>query len=92
MTIRSICLSDFKDFRWLSFWAVGSLGVGCSAFEVSEGKVPLPSSNQYKSTSGNVFVNLSTNSKLGLFLPESKWEILERCTLILSANTEADIP
>jgi len=54
------------------------------------GKVPLPFKSQYRFTSGKVLITFNTNSKLGLFLPESKWEILERCTLILSAKTEAD--
>ncbi len=31
-----------------------------------------------------------TNSKLGLFLPVSKCEMLDRCTPILSAKDEAE--
>ena len=56
----------------------------------SGGKVPLPFNSQYRFTSGKVLITFNTNSKLGLFRPDSRWEILDRCTLILSAKTEAD--
>ena len=39
------------------------------------GKWPCPLSSQYNSTSGNWLRTLRTNSKLGLFRPESRWEI-----------------
>ncbi len=81
-------------------WTVGASSfckMGCWVgaidfdwFVESGGKAPLPFNSQYRFTSGKVLITFSTNSKLGLFLPESKWEILERCTLILSAKTEAD--
>lgn len=57
-----------------------------------EGKDPVPFSSQYRLMSGNVFTTLRTNSKLGLFRPESRWEILERWTLILSAKLAAEKP
>lgn len=57
-----------------------------------EGKIPFPFNSQYKFTSGNAFITFITNSRLGLFLPVNKCEILERCTLMLSANAEADSP
>jgi hypothetical protein len=57
-----------------------------------EGKTPLPFSNQYRFTSGKVLTTRITNSRLGLFLPVRRWEMLDLCTPILSAKAEAVRP
>ena len=80
-------LVDTSSFCTIGCW-VGAIVFDC-AVEIG-GKAPLPFNNQYRFTSGKVLITFNTNSKLGLFLPESRWEILDRCTLILSAKTEAD--
>ncbi len=82
------------DFSILvSTIGVSTIGVGVEKgglFSGSDfGKVPFPFKTQYKSTSGKTSKILSMKSRLGLFLPESKWDKLERCTPILSANEEA---
>lgn len=51
-----------------------------SIFE--EGKIPFPFNSQYNSTSGNFSKTFKTKSKLGLFLPESRCEIVDLFTLI----------
>ena len=79
--------ADVSSFCKMGCW------VGAVVFDwlvESGGKVPLPFNNQYRFTSGKFLTTFNTNSKLGLFRPDSKWEILDRCTLILSAKTEAD--
>ena len=90
--IFSISFSDFPSCAWTWFGFSDIEGVGDSDFRKSDGNSPLPFKSQYKFTSGNVLITFSTNSKLGLFLPESKCEILERCTPILSAKAAADNP
>ncbi len=66
-------------------------GVGCEiSFFASEGKDPFPFRSQYKLTSGKTLMTLSTKSKLGLFRPDRRCEMLERCTLTLSAKLEAE--
>ena len=78
---------DTSSFCKMECW------VGAITFDwlvESGGKAPLPFNSQYRFTSGKVLITFNTNSRLGLFLPESKWEILDRCTLILSAKTAAD--
>lgn len=69
---------------------LGDGSVSLGSVSLVAGKFPLPFNSQYRFTSGKVLTSFNTNSKLGLFRPESKWEILERCTLILSAKTAAD--
>lgn len=86
-----LTVPDFDGIMGSSFGVVlgdGSDSLGSVFLEA--GKLPLPFKSQYRFTSGKVLTSFNTNSKLGLFLPESKWEMLERCTLILSAKTAAD--
>lgn len=52
-------------------------------------KDPSPFKSQYKLISGNASVIFKIKSKLGLFLPDKRWDKLERCTPILSAKLEA---
>ncbi len=56
------------------------------------GKVPFPLSSQYRFTSGKDLTTFKTNSRLGLFLPVSRCDIVDLWTPILSAKTEAESP
>ena len=51
---------------------------------------PWPLKIHKRSISGKAVRTLEINSRLGLFLPLSIWEILERCTVMVSAKVEAD--
>ena len=87
MIMLSISLVD-------EFWAIISAESEISGVEVSAsfffGKLPLPFNNQYNSTSLNSYNTFNTKSKLGLFLPDSRCDILDLWTLILSAKEAAD--
>jgi hypothetical protein len=51
-------------------------------FVVDLGKVPTPFTIQSKSISGKTTVIFKIKSELGLFLPEKRCKILDRCTSI----------
>ncbi len=65
---------------------------GIELFSFSEGNVPLPFNSQYNSTSGNCWITFITKSKLGLFLPESKCEMVDLLKSIASEKAVADNP
>ena len=54
------------------------------------GNSPTPLKSHKRSISGKALRTLVMNSKLGLFRPLNICEILERCTVIISAKAEAD--
>jgi len=54
------------------------------------GNSPTPLKSHTRSMSGKAFSTLVINSKLGLLRPLNMCEMLERCTLIISAKAEAD--
>lgn len=62
-------------------------GVGGWLFDL--GKLPSPFVSHNMSISSYLSIVLSTNSKLGLFLPERMCEILDLGILMLSANAAA---
>ena len=62
------------SFFTTAFESDSTLGAGLDFL----GKEPLPNNSQYRSTSGKEVMTLRTNSRLGLFLPAKRWEILDR--------------
>ena len=98
--MRSMASSSLEiaaiGFEGIWFARTGFEGIGDgSTFgsgAVLLGNSPTPLKSHKSSMSGKALRTLVINSKLGLFRPLNICEILERCTVTISAKAEADKP